>query len=145
MASPGYGNYSKEESITMFLKALRDPSNDNILNSIRKALKKLGLTEREIQYYEATGRREEEWSHFEDEMNEIDREFHNTFDTLETSARVAKKRVSSIFLMGILGAVFAGGILISILIFSSANDSRSSDKTPSAITESSSMQDGDKL
>jgi Fe2+ transport system protein B len=141
----GYGNYTQEESITMFLKALKDPSNDNILHQIRKALKQLGLSKKEIEYYEMTGKRVDEWNDFQDEMDEMNRTFDNAFSTLETSARVAKKRLSSVLLMAILGSVFALGILMSVFIFSSADDNETSAKNIPSITESAPVQDGDKL
>jgi flagellar basal body-associated protein FliL len=78
-------------------------------------------------------------------MDEMNKTFDDAFSTLETSARVAKKRLSSVLLMAILGSVFALGILMSVFIFSSADDNETSAKNIPSITESAPVQDGDKL
>lgn len=136
---------TKEESITMFLDALRNSSNRQIFPQIEKALKQLGLTERQIEYYKMTGTRMKEWDDFEDEMDEMDTMFDRQFGTFEEKVRKIKGRSSFISLVLGVAVVFVVGILMSILIFSGADDSKSSAKTPPAITESAPVSDGDKL
>ena len=146
MSIPGY---TKEESINTFLEALRDSSNKEIFPQIEGALYKLGLTRKQIEHYKMTGKRMQEWSDFEDEMAAFDDETRSWGEKVDkmfdVSNSIKTKRFkvgSMMFLMAVFFILIAVGFGVVALTTDSPKDIQSELPT---ITESSSVQDGDKL
>lgn len=150
-----------EESIKILLEAIKDPSNRVIKKQIKRALNEMGVSDREIAYYEMTGERID-WPTGPDfdadmdgfrsemdaftketnaEMRDVDRMFNETFATLN-------RRKKSYMRTAIMGFIISGLVAIAVifgLLISGVDDNEVSTKDIPTISEPAPTQDGDKL
>lgn len=151
----GLPGATKEESIDIFLKAIRNSSNEIIFPQLKRALNKLGVSDREISYYQITGKRtsltfetdfDSEMKDFTKELNEelrgIDEIFDETFETLNKRKKSTFSAFIAAFL--IVGFFVVAGV-IAMIFASTIGDKETPTKDIPAITELAPMQDGDKL
>jgi len=139
LSVPGH---TKEESITMFLEALREPANEKIFQQIENALRKLGISDRQIEHYKMTGRLIKDWDGFEDEMEtDFDKEGS---DKEYWGMKESKKFVGIVIITSIIVGTIMMGIITAAKILN-ISDSETSDQPVPAITESAPFKEGDKL
>ena len=76
-----------KENVDILFRALKDPDNHELRPQIKRALGLAGYSEKEITYYERTGRHmKDEWDEFDQEMEEFRRETEDEFASMRRKA-----------------------------------------------------------
>jgi len=139
---------TKDENIDILFKALRDPANRELIPQIKRALKIAGCSDIEVLHYQRTGKHlsetKGEWSDFEKEFDEMDREFRDSFGRGILKPQV--RRLRALRNMAVMAFLVSAIIAIGVTFWLVRDDTDKSGQTdPPPITESASMEDGDKL
>ncbi len=157
MTLPGH---TKNESIRILLEAMNEPSNISILPQIKKSLKTMGLTDKEILIHMS---HREIPKYIEDELEgdyevmkkdweEMDREFNSHFDEMEKEFEEVKhqliggkKRLSIPYLsIGMLIGISTVFVVFFLLMIFYVVPNKATSE-PQAITEQAPVSQGDKL
>ena len=143
------------EQIATMLHALRDPDNRTLEPTIRKILRRNGLSDFQINYFKRYGKMPEtgfdydDFDEFKDEFDkmsdEMDRDFDRLtrqFDDIPSPSVRARRAVRN--LMVAAGLLF---LIMIALIFAAipSGDKKAEEKDPPAITETAPVSEGEKL
>jgi len=151
-----------EEKYAILFRALRDKHNEPVMPAIKRALKLAGFSDAHIDYYRRTGRHldevpADEWSEFDRDFREMEKDFEemgsefsnmrettSSFESdIDRSKFRMRKRIRQILMIGILFLTVSWAIVFGLLIIGNDDDSKSSDLP--AMTETTPVEDGDKL
>lgn len=144
------------ENEEILFRALRDPSNRLLIPRIKDILRDQGHSDKDIMYYEMTGKHREDdfgneiFDEMDDELSKLGEELEGEFsgfDTLRQHVQNMKKRRRSPLRFLIPALVLAMLIFVTVMLIATTISVKEVKSTPPAMTESaeSSVSDGDKL
>ena len=158
----------RDENVSILFRALRDPDNTRLIPNIKRALSIAGFSDKEITYYEMTGKHmkddlgdptfmkefRSDMEDFRDEMKDFGREMKRDFstnlgtstDTLESHVmNIRKHRNKAFFFFAAAIVCLVFGVFALIII--SSDDSDVDTTSPPAITDTelAPTEEGNKL
>ena len=143
---------TRDENVDILFRALRDPDNKILIPNIKHALNLAGYSDKEIMYYQMTGKHlKEDVDNLEKEINDFYKETHSEFDSLMKSAdklydqaRTVKKHRKHAVIAFIVAFIF-GSMAVWFAIKTLSTPIKIKKSPVPAITESAPVESGDKL